>query len=426
MRWLVALLVVSLTASALPVLEAPTGPPPHAILAPLGEDPASIQETLRLPAATWYNDRDGDKLFDSLEARFLLEPVLPVVVMFRHGVDVDAAMAKVHAVADGVTPRHVYDTLGGFNANLNLVQAIAIAALPDVRQVEWSQAGAPELETATRAMGVDAVQDLLGIDGDLDGRPGEFTGEDVTIAIMDTGFHGGHADLQDKFLAFIDWTDGGRETAPYDSGTHGTHVASIAAGTGAADPRHKGVAPGASLIGFQISGGDTKGNAIASMEWIIENKDRYNIRISTISFGFGTTVDGTDALELATDAAWEAGIVPFKSTGNSGNERGTVTVPGGARGILSIANIVDPGHNGFHLSGSSSRGPTADGRAKPDFAAPGTNIMAADATTDDGYVAFSGTSMASPHAAGNRRVALRRRSRPHERGRAAHLPGDVP
>ena len=66
--------------------------------------------------------------------------------------------------------------------------------------------------------------------------------------------------------------------------------------------------------------------------------------------------------------------------------------------------MADPGKGGFNLADFSSRGPTADGRMKPDIAAPGYQINAARANSGNGYVAYSGTSMATPFTAGT--VAL--------------------
>lgn len=385
---------------------AATVPPPEALLAPVGSDLAAIEQTMRLPAATWYNDRDGDKVFDSLTSRLAASPLAPqpVIVTFVHGVDPDAALDAVREAAGAIEVRHHFRHVGGLAADLTLPQAMAVAALPEVRQVEWSQPGEPELDTATLHTGVQAVRGI-GVDGSRDGLA-DITGEDVVIAIMDTGFDGAHVDLQGKFLRFIDWADGGAEKAAYDTDYHGTHVASIAGGLGKGDAKFLGVAPGAAFVGFQITGGDTKANAIASIDWMLEHRNHTRIDVSTISFGFGVTTDGTDALELAMDKAWAAGIVTFKSNGNSGPEAGTTTIPGGARGILGIGNMFDDGEGGFRLSSSSSRGPTVDGRVKPDLAAPGSMIMAASNGTGNGYQALSGTSMASPFAAGTAALLL--------------------
>lgn len=407
---------------------------PEHVSAPLGANLAAIQTTMRLPAATSLNDQDGDKVFDSLEERFLAEPgrELSVIVTFRHDVAFDEAMRAAQAAAGPYEVRYAYPNLGGFNAPLTLGKATRVAALDEVRQVEWDQPGHAELDTATVGFGVRTVQDELNITGDGDGNARSFTGTDIGVAILDTGFHGDHVDLKGKFTLFLDAEDG-QAKDPYDSGDHGTHVASIAGGLGKGDPAMTGVAPGASFVGFKIAGGQayggesgSKAGALWAYDKVLELQGEHNIRVTTISFGFGITVDGTDALELAVDKLWAAGVVSFKSTGNSGSERGTVTIPGGARGIIGVASMLGPGPSesmgtpgyvkpgvpetspdyGFHLSGYSSRGPTEDGRIKPDIAAPGQSIMAADAATTDGYTVKSGTSMASPFAAGAAALVL--------------------
>ncbi len=378
-----------------------TGEPPDgAVVAPGGNSPEDVRVTLSLPAATWYNDRDANKIFDSLAARFLENPGQPepTIVTFVEGADVAAAMAAVSVVVPSLAPRYVYHHLGGFAADLRAQEAEAIAALSQVRQVEWSQPGSPEMDTAAETMGVRAVQDLLRPIGQTGNGTG-ITGEGVVMAIMDTGFDGDHIDLAGQIIGFIDWSVAGAEVPPYDSGNHGTHVASIALGLGAGNPAYAGVAPGAKMIGFRIATDDSKGAALASADWILAHPEQ-NVRISTLSFGFGFTVDGTDALELAMDRLWEAGVVPFKSNGNFGPARGTVTIPGGARGIISTGAMHDPGEGGLRMWEQASRGPTDDGRIKPDLVAPGAGIMAAAVGTGDGYRSGSGTSMASPFAAG--------------------------
>ncbi|WP_157057858.1 S8 family serine peptidase, partial [Calditerricola satsumensis] len=82
--------------------------------------------------------------------------------------------------------------------------------------------------------------------------------------------------------------------------------------------------------------------------------------------------------------------------GNSGPARYTVGSPGAAEKALTVGAMGDPGELGYFLADFSSRGYTADGRIKPDIAAPGYNITAPKANTSSGYVTYSGTSMATP------------------------------
>ena len=359
-----------------------------------------------LPRATAVNDSDGNKLFDDLDSAFDRAGTsrLQVIVSFVQETTTEEGVALVQEVAPDAPVGRIFRIIPAFAGRLNRVEAARVARLTEVRQIELDRKGIPELDTATEIMGADAVVDQVGITASLDSDTETATTGDVGIAVLDTGFDTNHADLDGKVIAWQDF--GTRRANPYDPDGHGTHVASIAAGWGRSNVSLRGVAPGASIIGIKIDGGGTtSSNAIAGYEWIVENRDELGIRVATISFGFGVATDGTTALERAVDATWDAGIVCFKSTGNSGPGRSTMTVPAAARGILAIGSVLDPlgsggSKYGFVLSEYSSRGPTTDGRIKPDLVAPGESIRAADAGTASGSIVFSGTSMASPFAAG--------------------------
>jgi serine protease AprX len=384
----------------------PAGAWDDALRAPSSSGPSARAVVASLPAATAINDPDGNKLFDDLDAAFRSagSSRLPVIVSFVEGTTTDAGVALVRRVAPAASIRRQFAIIPAYWGELSLAEALRVAALEEVRQIELDRPGVPELDTATEIMGADSVVDEMLVTGSLDGDSETATPGDVGIAVLDTGFDTNHTDLDGKLVA---WKDFGTSRAdPYDPDGHGTHVASIAAGWGRSDESLRGVAPGASIVGVKIDGGgNTTSNAIAGYQWIVENREELGIRVATISFGFGVATDGTTALERAVDKAWDAGIVCFKSNGNSGPGQSTMTVPAAARGILAIGSLLDPfgsggSKYGFLLSEYSSRGPTSDGRIKPDLVAPGESIRAADAGTASGSIVFSGTSMASPFAAG--------------------------
>lgn len=420
MRTLVVLALVALS-PFLPAAAADALPEPLA--APGSDAPWARALVAALPRATAVNDADGDKLFDDLDAAYaaaLPGARLDVIVSFVQGTSSADGVRRVQAVVPGAPVDHAFRIVPGYSGALSAHEALRVAALPEVRQVELDRPAQKELDTATLFMGADATVDGLGVTGSLDGNESGFTPQDVVIAILDTGFHAQHADLAGgKIMRFLDLGDGKAE--PFDEDGHGSHVAGIAAGLGVADPAYRGVAPGSPVVGIRIVGTqatDGMATAMKGYEWIVEHKAELGIRVSTMSFGYGIATDGTTALERAVDAAWEAGIVNFKSNGNSGPERGTMTVPSAARGILGIGAMLDPGgvpsedplafggNFGFQLAGFSSRGPTSDGRYKPDLSAPGASITSVASGTTDGYVAMSGTSMASPFAAGAAALVL--------------------
>lgn len=103
-------------------------------------------------------------------------------------------------------------------------------------------------------------------------------------------------------------------------------------------------------------------------------------------------------------AAWRiAGIVPVFSIGNSGPACGTAGSPGDSGAVIGVGSLMKR-----ELSRFSSRGPTQDGRVKPDLSAPGDLILSAWSTGDDDYNVISGTSMACPHVVGAVAILLAR------------------
>lgn len=234
-----------------------------------------------------------------------------------------------------------------------------------------------------------------------------YDGSGITIGIIDTGIDASHPDLQGKVIGWVDFVNG--KTTPYDDNGHGTHVASIAAGTGAAsNGKYKGMAPpGAKLVGIKVLGGDGSGSIsdiINGVDWAVQNKDKYGIKVINLSLGSSQSSDGTDSLSQAVNNAWDAGIVVCVAAGNSGPDKYTVGSPAAASKVITVGAV----DKYDVITDFSSRGPTADNRLKPEVVAPGNWIIAArasgtqltDVTIGDYYVAAPGTSMATPHVAG--------------------------
>ena len=225
-----------------------------------------------------------------------------------------------------------------------------------------------------------------------------WTGRGVPVGVIDTGVDENHPDLAGRIVAQRDFVAEGAG----DSNGHGTHVAGIIAGTGAGSGgRYRGISPEASLVVAKALGADGVGltsQIMAAIEWLVSQR----VRIINLSLGLEGPTNGSDPLSLAVDAAHAFGSLVVVAAGNSGPAPGSVGVPAGARRALAVGAIDRDGH----VYNLSSRGPTADGRNKPDLASPGTGIIScrsahsADPTIAGHYTAATGTSMAAPHVAG--------------------------
>jgi serine protease AprX len=235
----------------------------------------------------------------------------------------------------------------------------------------------------------------FGMTGDGDGDVARYTARDHTIAVIDTGVDASHQELVGgKVIGWNDFIN--HRPAPYDDQGHGTHVTSIASGTG-------GVAPGAAVIGLKVADaeGVTSSSLIAqALEWCITNRAAYGIEVINLSLAGPGPSDGAAVDDRMVNRAVAAGMVVCVAAGNEGPEPSTIGSPGAAVDAVTVGNMADTGRDGFYLDPSSSRGPTLDRRVKPDLCAPGVDILAAHAGTGSGYRRLTGTSMASPFVAG--------------------------
>jgi len=301
----------------------------------------------------------------------------------------------------------------GFLLPINNIPEVTF--LPGLIWLEADVLFYPVLDNSVDSIGTNTIWNDFGL-----------RGEGTTIAILDTGVDFDHESLDDLddnpntddpkiavdsegMLAFYNANTDKEypDEQPHDSGSHGTHCAGIAAGTGGASGTYAGVAPQANLAGvIALDGGSgDEQDLLRAVDWTIANKDRFSIGVMSLSLGGpvvipGATNDGASSISQALDIAVEAGIVTVVAIGN-GNlgiaaHPGSVSYPGDSEKAITVGSVNDDHNREVY----SSRGPTGDGRMKPDVMAPGGAVMSARANSGDGYVSYSGTSMATPHVAG--------------------------
>ena len=224
-----------------------------------------------------------------------------------------------------------------------------------------------------------------------------YTGRGVKIAVLDSGVDQAHPDFAGR-LTSTDFTGEGSG----DAIGHATHVASIAAGSGAAsEGRYRGVAPDAEILSGKvcIAEGCTESAILAGMSWAVEQ----GAKVVNISLGGGDGPD-EDLLEQAVNRLTaQHGTLFVVAAGNSGPSDGTIDSPGSAAAALTVGAV----DGDDRMADFSSRGPAADGSTKPDLTAPGVGIVAAKSADSQigepvgtDYLRLSGTSMATPHVAG--------------------------
>lgn len=382
-----AVLVATGPAVVLAGEPAPTGPP---------DVPPGLAKLM---------DLDGNKVFDRLDklvGNAGPQERIPVIAVF----DRPTKPEKLRGPLGEFTVNQTYDNFPFLALSLTPGQVKALARLPFLVQVEYDEPVHVMMDTASTWFGVTKARGDFGVTGDRTGAEKTYTKDDIVVAVIDTGIDPNHVDLDGgKIIAWKDYINS--QTTPYDDHGHGTHCAGIATGEGDGGAAYRGVAPGAALIGLKVLnslGSGSTSTITAAVDWCITNKATYGIEIISMSLGSSGSSDGTDSLSQAVNQAAANGIVPVVAAGNSGPAKYTIGSPAAAADAVTVGAMADCGEKGFSLAYFSSRGPTADGRVKPDVASPGVNIMAAKSGTTDQYTSMSGTSMATPFIAGT--VAL--------------------
>jgi len=375
----------------------------------------SVEDTASEPQEEgwWVDttvDRDGNGIGDMIEVHqknpyFLdAEKTLPLIIDFDH----TPGDEEIQMLSEQVNYQHQW-TLEGIDALAGRVPVgdiLTASRLQGVVMLELD--GILEVTNGDAAVlhGVDTVWQDTGYDG-----------AGSTVAIIDTGIDGNHSSLDDhdddpltndpKVIGFYDPVNNpsltnGTEVFAYDDQGHGSHCAGTTAGTGAPTYEHIGMAPQASLVGVKVldaGGSGSFATVMAGMEWTVENRYKFNIRAASMSLGGPGAIEWTsseeDSVNRYANEMVRAGIALFIAAGNT-FVSAQIGTPGSAEDAITVGAL----DKNSAIAVYSSQGPTEEGRVKPNIAYVGSNVMSVAFNTGDQYTDMSGTSMATPGAAG--------------------------
>ncbi|MEO1008560.1 MAG: S8 family serine peptidase [Planctomycetota bacterium] len=224
----------------------------------------------------------------------------------------------------------------------------------------------------------DATWGVSRINGEAVHAAGQ-KGTGVGVAVLDSGLRATHEDIAANFVFGYDFEiDSPDFSDPFSHGTHTSGTVGAALnGTGVV-----GAAPEADLYMLKIGTffPSTSGT-INALQYVLDN----DIPVTTNSYGLG---GGSRLVEDAFQATWDNGTIHFASSGNGGG--GSVSIPARYDTVIAVGATDDRDRR----AGFSQGGPDLE------LVAPGVDVLSTTSNSDSSYDEFSGTSMASPHAAG--------------------------
>lgn len=250
----------------------------------------------------------------------------------------------------------------------------------------------------------------------IDKAQKNFTGADINVAVIDTGICESldFCSFENRILHFEDFVN--KRSIPYDDNGHGTFVSGVLCGNGfLSGKKYCGVAPKSKIVmckALDNMGESSAINILEAMQWIFDNRKKYNIRVVCMSFG-SQPLESGDPLLLGAEALWNSGIVVVAAAGNSGPNEKTIKSPGISGKIITVGALDDGRENGeiafknFKVAKFSSRGP-AYPFFKPDCIACGVKIVSDTCKDNNFYTTMSGTSVATPIIAGSCALLLQK------------------
>jgi serine protease AprX len=247
------------------------------------------------------------------------------------------------------------------------------------------------------------------------GQPDMNAGNNIGVAVIDSGIMTTSLDLIN-----VSGNGPGKSTVVFaksfvpnegvdDYYGHGTHVAGIIAGDGSnsSGPNYlhdiHGVAPGVQLINLKVldkNGESTDSEVISAIDWAIQNKSQYNIKVINLSVGRGVYESyKQDPLCQEVEKAWLAGITVVVAAGNGGrysttNGYFTIDAPGNDPLVITVGamnTMSTPSRGDDEMTSYSSKGPSyGDHVVKPDLVAPGNKIFSIRVPNSTLETAFPG------------------------------------
>ncbi|MFC0524451.1 S8 family peptidase [Pontibacillus salicampi] len=233
-----------------------------------------------------------------------------------------------------------------------------------------------------------------------------YKGNDIVIAVIDTGCDKNHRDLQNRIVDGRNFT-GGNPTDFHDENGHGTHVA----GTIAASFNQQGVAgvaPSSKLLilkAFDSKGHSSYQQIIKAVKYATKWRGPRGEKVRILSMSFGGSEDYA-MLHRSIKNAVNQNILVVCAAGNEGDANTRTTerlYPGYYKEVVQVGAVDFNG----------SLAPFSNSNDEIDLVAPGVNILS---TYKNGqYATLSGTSMATPHVAGAAALLLEENEKAFER-----------
>ena len=402
---------------------------------------SAVDQELFQPVASFVIARDVAKAMERAPSRARHEVLIELAEVGQGGGDLEALR---RAVEDQI--RTVAAGIADHDLKLELLKRFVAARLnrEEIETLASRHAGTGK---ALRRIWHNAEKRALleASTNTLQVRPAHrayhAVGRDIGWAVLDTGIFAKHPHfkLHDNVAAEWDCTERG-DLEPTGSASdkhgHGTHVAGIIAGQlevgkGTGQRTLAGMAPEAKLHVYKVLDDDGRGRdawIIKALDHIAETNERSSelvIQGVNLSLGGPFEVDvyacGHSPLCRELRRLWRQGVVVVIAAGNEGyavlvGQHGAVPAnmglsigdPGNLDESIVVGSVHKENPHTFGTSYFSSRGPTADGRQKPDVVAPGERILSCrhevfggrQKTVEDLYLEMSGTSMAAPHVSG--------------------------